>query len=203
MPIGQGRGQAAACAISHRQANPPAPSNRQQMFTRPATPEDSLAAAEVVRLVYEEFGFTWDPDDYHADLHDLAGSYLDAGHGFWVAEIPGRGVIGTAALEIFPPIAGAPGLPTEHGGITRIGGTDCSLERLYVIPDARGGAGTALMREVVDEARRRGRKRMEIWSDKRFEAAHRLYGRFGARPVGERVCSDPDQSPEWGLVIDL
>jgi hypothetical protein len=44
---------------------------------------------------------------------------------------------------------------------------------------------------------------MELWSDKRFEDAHRLYQKLGARVVGERICHDPDQSPEWGLAIDF
>jgi hypothetical protein len=44
---------------------------------------------------------------------------------------------------------------------------------------------------------------LKIWSDKRFADAHRLYERHGARVVGERVHDDPDQSHEWGLVLDL
>ena len=35
---------------------------------RPARREDSPAAAAVVRAVYQEFGFAWGPDGYHADL---------------------------------------------------------------------------------------------------------------------------------------
>ncbi len=38
---------------------------------RPARREDSPAAAAVVRAVYEEFGFAWEPDGYHADLADV------------------------------------------------------------------------------------------------------------------------------------
>ena len=37
----------------------------------------------------------------------------------------------------------------------------------------------------------------------RFEDAHGLYRREGARVVGERVHDDPDSSHEWGLVLDL
>jgi len=44
---------------------------------------------------------------------------------------------------------------------------------------------------------------VEIWSDKRFEQAHRLYQRFGARPVADRFIFDPDRCEEWGLVVDL
>jgi hypothetical protein len=44
---------------------------------------------------------------------------------------------------------------------------------------------------------------MEMWSDKRFEDAHRLYQKLGAEVVGERICHDPDQSPEWGLLLPV
>jgi putative acetyltransferase len=143
---------------------------------RRAVTADSPAAAGVVRAVYDEFGFTWDEAGYHADLHDVEASHAV----FFVAEVDGR-IVGTAGL-------------TDHG----------SLERLYVLPEARGsGAGSALLTAVAEEARRRGHDRIEIWSDKRFTDAHRLYERHGARVVGERVHDDPDSSHEWGLVLDL
>jgi putative acetyltransferase len=143
---------------------------------RRARTADSEAAAAVVRAVYDEYGFTWDPAGYHADLLDVEAAY-DA---FFVAESDGR-IVGTA-------------------GLSRSG----SLERFYVLPEARGaGAGSALLAAVADEARRRGHVALEIWSDKRFEDAHRLYARHGARVVGERVHDDPDSSHEWGLVLDL
>jgi GNAT superfamily N-acetyltransferase len=146
------------------------------MRVRRAVARDSAAAAAIVRAVYEEFGFTWDEDGYHADLRDVEESYT----AFFVAEHDGR-IVGTAGL-------------TSHG----------SLERLYVLAEAReGGAGSALLAAVVAEARRHGHRQLEIWSDKRFTDAHRLYERHGARVVGERVHDDPDESHEWGLVLDL
>jgi GNAT superfamily N-acetyltransferase len=151
---------------------------------RRATAADSAAAANVVRAVYDEHGFVWDADGYHADLTDV-----EAYDGFWVAETDGAVVVGCAGL-----LLGPGSLP----------GTDCSLERLYVLPGARrGGVGAALCAAVVEEARRRGRRRLEIWTDKRFEAAHRLYLRLGAELAGERVADDPDRSPEWGFVLAL
>jgi len=143
---------------------------------RRAGAADSQAVAVVVRAVYDEFGFTWDEAGYHADLRDVEASYA----AFFVAAVDGR-IVGTAGL-------------TGHG----------SLERLYVLAEARGGGtGSALLTAVVDEARRRGHDRLEIWSDKRFTDAHRLYERHGARVVGERVHDDPDSSHEWGLVLEL
>jgi len=134
---------------------------------RRAAAADSTPAAAVVRAVYEEYGFTWDEHGYHADLLDVETAYA----AFFVAELDGR-IVGTAGLS-------------ERG----------SLERLYVLPGARGaGAGSALLTAVAEEARRLGHDRLEIWSDKRFEDAYRLYRREGARVVGERVHDDPDSS---------
>jgi putative acetyltransferase len=146
------------------------------MRIRRAVAEDSRAAAAIIRAVYEEFGFTWDEDGYHADLRDVEASYA----AFFVAERDGR-IVGTAGL-------------TDQG----------SLERLYVLAEVRGsGAGSALLAAVATEARRCGHRQLEIWSDKRFVDAHRLYERHGARVVGERVHDDPDESHEWGLALDL
>ena len=157
----------------------------------------------VVKAVFDEFNFTWDEDDYHADLYDLQSHYLDPGHAFWVAEKDGE-IVGTVALHVYDPIPGRPGELIDYEDAKRVGGTDCSLERLYVLPNARkGGLGHALTQTVIDEARRRDRKAMELWSDKRFVDAHRLYGRFGAEVIADRICHDPDQSPEWGLLIRL
>jgi putative acetyltransferase len=158
------------------------------MTVRRALPDDRAAILGVVRAVYDEFGFTWDVDGYHADLADVTAHYGDA---FWVAEDVGI-VVGTAALDL----SGRKVAPLEE--------CDCSLERLYVLAEARGrGAGAALMGAVVAEARAHGRRSLAIWSDKRFGDAHRLYARLGARTVAERVHDDPDASHEWGLSLRL
>ena len=168
-----------------------------------AIPEDSLAAAEVVKACYDEYGFTWEPGGYHADLYDLQTHYLGLGDPFWVCEVAGQ-IVATCALELFDLVPGLVGQTSLYKGKVRAAGTDCSLERLYVHPNGRRmGIGAALFELTVAEARHRGRQAMEIWSDKEFEDAHRLYQRYGAIVIGERICDDPDAAEEWGLVLDL
>ena len=170
---------------------------------RPATQDDAPGAVAAVKAVYEEYGFTWEEGGYHADLYNLADFYLSQGHRFAVAEGT-AGILGTVALEFFPPLPGSVGSLIDFGGKVRLGGCDCALNRLYVHPAARRlGIGRALTAYVLGAARLEGRHAMEIWSDKRFVAAHELYARFGAVQVGERICDDPDVSPEWGLVCAL
>ena len=173
---------------------------------RLALQSDSPAATRVVGRVYEEYGFTWDSAGYHADLLDLEAHYLRAGLPFWVAELSEvvPRIVGTAALDVFETVQGEPGTLVVLDGTRRVSGADCSLERLYVDPDARRfGIGAAIFRVTIEEAKRRGRRRMEIWSDKRFVDAHRLYQRLGARILGDRICDDPDHSPEWGMGLAL
>ncbi|AIE88029.1 GNAT family N-acetyltransferase [Fimbriimonas ginsengisoli] len=170
---------------------------------RVATNRDVDDVVRVIRAVYDEYSFAWEEDGYHADLYDLEKAYAAIGDTFYVATWQGE-TVGTAALERFDAVPGEIGAIVEHNGFLRVGGADCSIERLYVHPNGRKrGVGQALMNRVIEDARNEGRSRMEIWSDKRFTDAHRLYERLGARVVGERICDDPDVSPEWGLLLDL
>jgi len=146
-----------------------------------------------------------------SDLYDLDGHYLSKGHGFWVAELDNEhaklekgAIVGTCGLELFPRLPGRPGIVAEIEGQVRVCGSECSLERLYVLPEGRDlGLGSALLRTAIKQALEEGRTWMEIWSDKKLTLAHQLYERFGAILVGERICDDPDKSPEWGMALEL
>ena len=174
------------------------------MKIRLARQEDSPAVVDIIKSVFDEYAFTWEEADYHADLYDLKAHYFDQGHLFWMAETDEGKTIGTAALSFFGRLPGATGTTVDLDGEVRLAGCDCSLNRLYVKPDSRKlGAGSALMKTVTEAAKGKGCQQMEIWSDKRFADAHRLYERFGARVIGDRICDDPDVSPEWGLLLEL
>jgi len=167
---------------------------------RPYRRGDERGVIEAVKAVYDEYGFEWDPAGYHADLYDVPGHYAQGA--FLVAESDG-GIVGTAALHLFDRLPDDADV-VEVGGFRRVGGADCAIERLYV-PKAhrRRGIGKALTLGIIRLAREADRRRMEIWSDKRFVEAHLLYRGLGARLVGERLCHDPEQSPEWGFALDL
>lgn len=173
------------------------------MRVRPFRPTDSTEIQRVVKAVYDEFGFTWEADGYHKDLFDVYKFYPWPG-GMFVAEDDEGNVIGCCALQTYPkPFQSEEGLVFACGK-WHVSGADCQLNRLYVVADGRkNGAGTALSLAVIDQAKTNGFKCMEIWSDKLFVDAHRLYERLGAVVVGERVCDDPDEAPEWGLRLEL
>lgn len=138
---------------------------------RLAGPQDSSAVAAHIARIYEEFGLTFDLD-FEDDLIDVADTYK---HGaFWIVEGDGGRIHATAAV-----------LP--NGG-SRL------FKRLYVAPIARrSGVGRALLEAAQgwgDFAR------TELWSDVRFQNAHRLYRSMGYDAGPTRVLDDPDRSVE-------
>ena len=170
---------------------------------RLATSKDGQAIADVIRPVYDEYGFTWDGDGYMADINDVEKHYFSLGGAFWIWEEDGT-PLGVIGLEVFPTVPGKLGSTQLFEGRIRVCGADCSLERLYVLPEARRkGVGSQLAKVCMQKAADLSRRNMEIWSDKRLDKAHKLYQSFGAKAVGERICHDPDQSPEWGLLLPL
>lgn len=166
---------------------------------------DEYGIQAVVKDVYDEYGFTWDPDDYHADLFMLPKIVDNSSLYYWVA-LAGRPerVVGCAGLRVFEKIPGTVGEITILDDYERIAGTDCDLLRLYVRSESRGlGLGRMLMDRTVEQAAELGRSAMEIWSDVLFTEAHRLYESYGAKMVGQRICKDPDKAREHGLILDL
>ncbi len=173
------------------------------LHIRSAAVGEGPHAASVVREVYDEYGFTWDEGGYHADLVHIESHYLSTGDIFLVAVDTDGTLVGTAALKRFAALPGEQGWVGVNG-VRRIAGADGSVERLYVRPRARRcGIGRALLSRITDVGRVYGMRRLEIWSDKRFQEAHRLYRSLGADIVSSRICGDPDQSPEWGLRLNL
>jgi GNAT superfamily N-acetyltransferase len=176
-----------------------APTSR-ALLVRHLEPADVGAAADVVRGVFEEYAFTWDPDGYCSDMSDPLAHY-DA---FWVAD-DGGSVVGCVGLCFHRLVPGDPGTTAELDGEVRVAATDCELVRLYVASSARGrGLGARMTETVISAARAAEGTALELWSDKKLVHAHAMYVRLGAQLVGERTCpGDPDGSPEWGFRIEL
>lgn len=171
---------------------------------RRARAEDAQGVVATVKEVYEEYGFTWEAEGYHADLYDLS-EYLDGENGaFWVAESSGE-IVGCGGWCLTPELAGTvSGEVVTLDDQVRVGGAQAEVVRMYVRPSARrNGIARAIMRAILDDATARGWSLLEIWSDKRFTEAHLLYEAFGAVRVGDRICADPDLAPEWGFKFPI
>lgn len=100
-----------------------------------------------------------------ADMPELlapATAYAEANGRFWVIEARGE-LLGTVALK-----------PNAHDP------TIVELQKMYVARAVRhNGLGTFLCRLVEREARARGARAIELWSDIKLHDAHRHYRRCG------------------------
>lgn len=157
------------------------------MLVRDARDADSAAVIALIAEVFSEYpGCILDVDREEPHLRRVATAFREWGGGFWVAEDGGRVV---ACCGYRPARQGA-GLELKH---------------LYVGPAARRrGLGNRFSEMVEREAQRRGAGFVELWSDTRFEDAHRLYESRGyARGRQTRDLNDLSHSVEHHFRKDL
>jgi GNAT superfamily N-acetyltransferase len=85
-------------------------------------------------------------------------------------------------------------------GVERLPDGQAELHRLYLDAALRGrGCGRALVETVLAWCRQAGVRRLTLWSDTRFDRAHRLYERMGFTQTGEReLADDPNDTREYG-----
>src|SRR4029453_12883199 len=144
-------------------------------------PPHPAAVLDVIGTVFEEYGMSFDPSDFDADLLDIPRNYADRGGWFSVLTDAGR-VVGTVAA-----------VPKDAAA--------CEIKRLYLLPQYRGrGLGRALMEHILDQVREAGFREAVAWSDVRLETAHQVYDRLGFERIGEREIDDIDQSHELGFL---
>ena len=107
------------------------------------------------------------------------------GGDFWVAEASGQ-VVGSVGYR-----------PLQNGSV--------ELLKLYVARATRGqGLGRRLIALVKAAARAAGASHIELWTDTRFTAAHRLYEHLGfTRSPGTRQLDDLSRSVEYHYRLEL
>ena len=139
------------------------------MKLRAATDADSDALVALIGSVYDEYGEVMFTEDADSDLLDVESRYAGCGGAFVVLENGAGDVVAShATLPIDP----------EAGLLT--------FRRLYLDKSLRGtGLGIELMDWAVDWSREQGFRRVEFWSDTRFEHAHQFFERYGFTKTGE------------------
>ena len=138
----------------------------------------------LIGAIFLEYGMTFDPTGYDADLQRIPAKYGESGGAFWVLEDDGR-VLGTVAV-----------IP--------VSASEVEIKRVYLDARLRGhGWGRRLMEHALAWAAARGYRRARLWSDVKFDRAHVMYERLGFVPAGSRECDDIDRSREYGFVRDL
>ena len=144
-----------------------------------ATAEDVPGVVALIGRVYAEYGFVYEPRVEVPDLFDFDAHYAPPRGGFFVARV-GVAIVGSAGVE-------------------RLDARRAEMHRLYLDADRRGrGTGRALTEAVLAWCRARGVGHLILWSDTRFDLAHRLYTRMGFARIGERtIVGDVNDSREY------
>lgn len=147
---------------------------------RPGRDSDADPIIALIGACWSQYpGVLLDVDGEMPELRALASYYADKGGALWVAEAGGTvvGMIATSPLD-----AGA-----------------WEICRVYVLPDHHGGGlGHRLLDTAEAHAIAAGAQRLVLWSDTRFDRAHRFYEkRSYVRSGPIRVLDDISHSLEF------
>jgi GNAT superfamily N-acetyltransferase/uncharacterized membrane protein len=147
----------------------------------PATRDDAPGVIELIGRVYAEYNFVYDPRVEVPDLFRFEEHY-EAPRGAFFVVREADVIVGSVGVE-------------------RVDGETAELHRLYLDARLRGrGTGRALVQAALAWCRSEGLTRMILWSDTRFDQAHRLYTRMGFSQTGERTLpEDLNQTREYGF----
>ncbi len=155
--------------------------------------EDAEGFISLIGTAWAEFpGCVMDLDGEMPELRALASHFRGAGGALWAAEQDGR-LVGMVATR-----------PLREDQAYEI----C---RMYVAREHRGGGlARRLLATAEDHVREAGAARLVLWTDTRFEAAHRFYEKHGyVRQGAIRILDDLSKSLEFryakparGLVVE-
>lgn len=163
-------------------AAPEAPAqDRLAPILRAGRDEDAAGFIRLVGDCWSEYpGCVLDVDGEVPELRALATYFAEADGALWAAEQDGR-LVGMAATR-----------PLREDAAWEI----C---RVYVAKEARGtGLAHRLLDTAEAHARAGGAQRLVLWSDTRFEAAHRFYEKRGyVRQGSIRILDDLSNSLEF------
>jgi putative acetyltransferase len=140
---------------------------------------DVPGVVALIGRVFAEYGFVYDPATEVPDLLEFEHHYRPPRGAFFVVR-QGEAVVGSVGVE-------------------QIDADTAELHRLYLDAALRGrGTGRALVEAALEWCRARSVSHVILWSDTRFESAHRLYDRMRFRQTGERALpGDANNSREY------
>lgn len=148
--------------------------------------DDSAALIELIATCWADYpGCVMDVDGEEPWLRAPARSYAEWQGRFWVVEIDGSVV--------------------ACGGLRPKSDSTIELKSLYVAkPARRRGIAHGLVEVIEDEARSRGARGIELWSDTRFADGHAFYRKHGYVHTGRtRELHDLSNSVEYEFFKEL
>jgi RimJ/RimL family protein N-acetyltransferase len=149
------------------------------------TTDDVGPVIALIGRVFDVYGLVFDPAVEVPDLLEFARHYAPPHGAFFVVRAGDQ--------------------PVGSVGVERLDGASAELHRLYLDPTWWGrGVGRALVEAALAWCRAAGLHRVILWSDTRFDRAHRLYERLGFLRTGERTIEgDLNASREYGYDLTL
>lgn len=143
---------------------------------RPVTPTDKDGIITLIDTIFREYGDEIFLDGADADLLNIAAYYEP---GLFMVFADERTVFGTVALQYRKDDASV-----------------VMLRRMYLDAGLRGtGAGAKLIEWALTKAKELNARRMELWTDARFERAHGFYKKMGFVDSGEVRAMDDGAMP--------
>jgi GNAT superfamily N-acetyltransferase len=162
---------------------------------RPGRDQDAEGFIALIGACWAEYpGCVLDVDAEEPELRALASHMRVKGGALWTAELGGRvvGMVGTCPEDS----DASPLTPAESGGE----GENCwAISRLYLDHSLRGtGLADRLLDRAEAHAIASGARRLALWTDTRFERAHRFYERRGyVRSGPTRALGDLSNTIEF------
>jgi RimJ/RimL family protein N-acetyltransferase len=152
-----------------------------QLMVTAAAAADAAGVIALIGRVFAEYSFVYDPAVEVADLVRF-GAHYEAPRGAFFVVRSGGLIVGSVGVE-------------------RLDADTAELHRLYLDAELRGRRlGRALVEVVLDWCRAHEIRRIILWSDTRFDRAHRLYARMGFVQTGERdLPDDVNGTREYGF----
>ncbi len=153
---------------------------------RPGRDDDAAGYIRVITASWAEYpGCVADIDGESPELYRFASYCAGRGGAVWTAEADG---------DIVGLICAWP-----------LGGGVWELAKVYVVAAHRGGGlARDLLATAEGYAKAHGATRMKLWSDTRFDRAHRFYEKHAYVRVGPiRVLDDKSRSIEFGYAKPL
>lgn len=152
------------------------------MEIRPVRPEEHEEAGLATASAYTRFVSS--PDDWNGYLRRLADIGSRADRTLVLAAVEAGRVVGTVTLELDDRVPGSRDRPA-------LAEDEAHVRMLGVRPQDQGrGAGRKLMEAVLEEARRRGKRRITLDTTEAMVAAQRLYESMGFARGKDLVYDD-------------
>ncbi len=161
----------------HRTLNKTSEPLRSESFQlRPVTPADKDGIITLIDAIFREYGDEIFLDGADSDLLDIAAHYEP---GMFMVYAGDDEVFGTVALQY----------DKDDASVVL-------LRRMYLNATLRGtGAGQQLINWALSKSVELGARRMELWTDTRFERAHFFYEKMGFTDSGEVRSMDDGAMP--------